>query len=520
MARTPSQPRRWPIGLTLLVAGAVAAIVVVVVLVEGSKGKPDDAQGPLTVTVDLTHPGPAIPRSFLGLSIEYQSVPAYFGPGARPNRAFVRRVAALGAAQRAPVALRIGGNSSDESWWNPARRPRPHGVLYDLGPAWVASLATGQARLGAPVTLGLNLALDDPGNALSLVRAVRARLRTPGVASLEIGNEPDLFTHARTFRVGRLIVHRPRQRLRYSPARYVAETQRYLAALSSNVRAPRPRFAVGGFASASYFDALAPLVDSRTSNVDELVAHSYAITACNGETPVDKLRAQLLTDGASRGLTKTVAPYLAAARSRGLPVRVSELNSAVCGGVRGVSDTFTAALWAPDALFALANAGVRQVDMHTWAGAYYAPLVVGRAAGRDVARPRPLYYGLMLFALAAPAGSRLVPVRLTNAGSTRAWATIDPRGALRLLLINRSTSASREVLVRVAAVGGSGRLTLLRAPGIDARDGVTLGGRELSDDGALARPPLGASVSARGRRVRFTLPAASAGLLTLRVASR
>src|SRR6185503_8983815 len=89
MARTPSQPRRWPIGLTLLVAGAVAAIVVVVVLVEGSKGKPDDAQGPLTVTVDLTHPGPAIPRSFLGLSIEYQSVPAYFGPGARPNRAFV-----------------------------------------------------------------------------------------------------------------------------------------------------------------------------------------------------------------------------------------------------------------------------------------------------------------------------------------------------------------------------------------------------------------------------------------------
>ena len=102
-------------------------------------------------------------------------------------------MAALGAAQKAPLALRVGGNSSDESWWNPARLPRPHRVLYDLGPAWVASLASGQARSAAPVALGLNLALDDPGNALALVRAVRARLKRPGVVSLEIGNEPDLF---------------------------------------------------------------------------------------------------------------------------------------------------------------------------------------------------------------------------------------------------------------------------------------------------------------------------------------
>jgi ketosteroid isomerase-like protein len=87
----------------------------------------------------------------------------------------------------------------------------PSRVLYDVAPAWVASLATGQARLAAPVALGLNLALDDPGNAVSLVRAVRSRLRPPGVVSLEIGNEPDLFTHARTFRVGWLTVHRPRR---------------------------------------------------------------------------------------------------------------------------------------------------------------------------------------------------------------------------------------------------------------------------------------------------------------------
>jgi hypothetical protein len=503
----PSPPRRRAIGLALLLGLVVAAVAVVLVVDGGSSGTPRDPSGPVTVTVDPAHPGPAIPRSFLGLSIEYQSVRRYLGSARRPNRAFLQAVAALGAAQKAPVALRIGGNSSDESWWNPARLPRPHGVLYDLGPGWVASLASGQARLAAPVALGLNLALDDPGNALALVRAVRARLKRPGVVSLEIGNEPDLFARARTFHVGRLVLHRPRQRLRYGPARYVTEARRYLTALSASLRAPVPRLAVGGFASGAFFRALPALVDPPASHVGELVAHSYAITSCNGATPAPELRSRLLTDAASRGLTNALAPYFASARARHLPVRVSELNSAVCGGVSGVSDTFAAALWAPDALFAMARRGVRQVDVHTWMGAYYAPLVIGRSGGREVARPRPLYHGLMLFALAAPASSRLVPVRISNAGATRAWATVDRTGVVRILLINRSTTARRDVRIRLPGAPGPGRLTLLRAPGIAARQGVTLG----------RRSPL---VRAREGEQRFTLPAASAALLTVRTAMR
>src|SRR3954451_2333732 len=192
----PSPPRRRAIGLASLLALIVGAIAVVVVVDGGSSGTPADPRGPVTVTLDPAHPASPMPRSFLGLSIEYQSVRPYLGTARRPNRAFLQAVAALGAAQKAPVALRIGGNSSDQSWWNPARLPRPHGVLNDLGPGWVASLASGQAQLAAPVALGLNLALDDPGNALALVRAVRARVKRSGVVSLEVGNEPDLFARA------------------------------------------------------------------------------------------------------------------------------------------------------------------------------------------------------------------------------------------------------------------------------------------------------------------------------------
>jgi hypothetical protein len=511
-----SPPRRRALGLALGVGIVVAAIIVVVLAFGGSDHGSGNARGPVTITVDLAHRGPEIPRSFLGLSIEYQSVRPYFGTGARPNLAFLRRVAALGRAQRSPVALRIGGNSSDESWWNPTHRPRPHGVLFDIGPDWAASLARGQAQLGAPLALGLNLALNDPGNGLALVRAVRSRLKRPGLVALEIGNEPDLFVRARTFRVGRLVVHRPRQRLRYGPMRYMVEARRYIAAVSAGLDPAAPRLAIGGFATPAFLRALPALVDPPNSRVGELMAHSYPLTTCNPAVPAGDLRARLLTDDASRGLTDALTPYFATARRKGLPVRVSELNSAVCGGVAGVSDTFAAALWAPDTLFAMARRGVRQVDVHTWAGAYYAPLTVGRRArGHEVAHPRPLYFGLMLFALAAPAGSRLVPVRIGNAGATRAWATVDRSGVVRLLIINRSSTASRDIRVRIPGAGRLGRLTLLRAPGIGARGGVTLGGRDLASS-AAARPPLGSPVSMRGGRGRFTLPAPSAALLTVR----
>src|SRR3954451_8906384 len=519
-SRGLSPPRRWAIGLGLAAVMVVAVVVVLVLVAGGSPPGHSDARGPVTVAVDVRHSGPQIPRSFLGLSVEYQSVRPYLGNGGRPNRAFIQRMAALGVAQHAPVAIRIGGNSSDESWWNPGHRPRPHGVLNDIGPEWVASLARGQAQLGSPVALGLNLALNDPANALALVRAVRAKLKRPGVVALEIGNEPDLFPHARTFRVGRLVVHRPRQRLRYGPARYVLEAKRYLAALAAGVEAPVPALAIGGFASRAFFGALPALVDPPTSHVGELTAHSYPITTCNSSAPAGELRARLLTDEASRGLADGLAPYFTSARTRGLPVRVSELNSAVCGGVGGVSDTFATALWAPDALFALARRGVRQVDVHTWAGSYYAPLTVGHAGGRDTAQPRPLYSGLLLFALAAPASSRLVPARISNAGATRAWATVDRAGVVRLRLLNRSNTGARDVGVRVPGAGRVARLTLLRAPGIGARRGVTLGGRDVASSSPAAPPPLGTAVTIRGGRGRFTLPAVAAALLTVPAAGR
>ena len=51
---------------------------------------------------------------------------SYLG-GTRPNPIFARLVQTLAAGGNGAPTIRIGGNSTDETWWNPAAAPRPAG---------------------------------------------------------------------------------------------------------------------------------------------------------------------------------------------------------------------------------------------------------------------------------------------------------------------------------------------------------------------------------------------------------
>jgi hypothetical protein len=147
------------------------------------------------VAVDTRAPSRPVPPSFLGLSMEWTSVAPFDGPARDGVVALLRRVE---AAAGAPLALRVGGASAEEAWWNPEhRRPRPANVLHDIDAPTLAALAGLARGLDAPVTLGLNLQSGDPANALALARAAQRRLGAR-LDGLEVGNEPDLYTVART----------------------------------------------------------------------------------------------------------------------------------------------------------------------------------------------------------------------------------------------------------------------------------------------------------------------------------
>jgi hypothetical protein len=439
--------------------------------------------------------GRAVPPSFLGVSTEWSSVEP-FGGAARPGVVALLREA--GRAAGAPLALRVGGASADEAWWNPGGRARPPTIRHDIGPRTLDRLAALARGLDAPVTIGLNLQLGDPANALGLARAARRRLGDR-LDAIEAGNEPDLYTRART--IGPEPVRRLRKRERYGPGSYVRDARRFLDTVVPGL--PRPPWAVvGGLAGRAAWAerALPPLIDSRRGLVGAVSAHLYALAGCalDPDDPA-ALRRRLVARAASEGRARALGPVLAIAHRRGLPVRVAELNSVPCGGAPGVSDTFAAAVWLADALFALLRAGADAVHVHTWDGAVYG-LFERRGA---TVRARPPFHGLLAFARAAPRGSRLVPVRVAGAGprALRAWATADRSGTVRVALL--AAGAARRVTARVAVGGGRpcGTVRVTAAPGLAARTGMA------------ERPP--ERRCPRAGAIALTLPGTSVAVLEL-----
>ncbi|HET6506427.1 MAG TPA: hypothetical protein VFG42_06535 [Baekduia sp.] len=430
-------PRLWR--LVALVAAIGVAMVLVVLLARGGrKDDPDPVAGTARIVVD--RPGRTVPRSFLGLSVEWDTLGAYAGH--RPA-ALLALLAPLRQAAGSPLRLRVGGDSADQAWWNPGgREPKPPTVLQNLGPGTLDDVAWLARGLGGPVSLGVNLALRDPSNAVALIRAARRELPPGSLAGIEIGNEPDFYTRGRTFVRGGHVHRRLTKFARYTLADYARDAGTYLRALQPV--AGGAALTVAGFAAPAWWPALPAMLHQWGGRAGALAAHLYAEPNCEAPTP----KASWLAGRASsRTRVASLRPLLRIGREEHLPVNVSELNTFACGGRPGLSNRPVAALWTADTLMALARAGVHSATLHTWAGAAYAPFVVHRD-GRVTGRP-PLT-GMLAFARAAPSGSHVV--RTITTGAVRGGSTVDRDGTARLLLITRRQATAT---IRVTHAGST-----------------------------------------------------------------
>jgi hypothetical protein len=248
--------------------------------------------------------------------------------------------------------------------------------------------------------------------------------------------------------------------------------------------------------------------------------HRYPLQRCflPAASPLYPTIHNLLLPSASAGLAQSVARYATLAHAHGISLRIDELNSVSCGGAVGVSDTFASALWALDAAFQMARVGVDGVNIHTFPGATYQLFNFVRERGAWIARVYPEYYGLMMFAQAAPAGSRLLESSGAAPAGVEAWATRSPDGTTRVVLINTGASGARLVAVRAGDTGELATLERLTAPGLAAKTGVTIGGQTFGmntttgtpsgNQDLVSIPPVTGAYVVR-------VPAASAALLTI-----
>jgi hypothetical protein len=169
-----------------------------------------------------------------------------------------------------------------------------------------------------------------------------------------------------------------------------------------------------------------------------------------------------------------------------------------------------------DALFALARAGVDGVNMHTLPNSAYQLFSFTRTDGRWRASVAPVYYGLDLFARAAPPNARLLTVRSTGPRpGLGVWATRDPGGEVRAVIDNESPSRRATVGLRPPA-GAAGAATVLwmRAPSVYSKRGETIGGAAFDPKtGALAGPQVVRLLPYHGGYA-LAVPAGSAALVT------
>jgi len=489
-----------------------AAVVVGLIASRGTSAhEPHAAAARGSLSLAVNGPtGRTIPSGFLGLSLEYPAVEAYAGSDPKAiNPVFEQLIRNLTPGQ-APD-LRIGGDTTDWTWWPVPGARKPLGARYSLTNDWVQVTAALTHTLGARLILGINLELGSSTDASAEAKALVGGIGAGSIQGLELGNEPELYGSFSYYRLpnGNHVNGRPAG---YDFSDYLGDFSRIGGSLP---KLPLVGPATGG---PHWIPDLASFLHAQPK-VGVATLHKYPLQTCfiRPSEPQYPTVAHLLSPTASRGLADSIAPYVGVARARHVPLRIDEMNSVSCGTAPGVSNGFGSALWVLDAVFQMARVGVDGVNIHTYPKAPYELFTFTHQDGKWSGSVAPEYYGLLMFAQAAPAGAQLL--KTSGAlGNVRAWATHAADGTTRVVLINDYTSQSRTVDVRIAGAQSAATLERLRAPTVGAQTGVTIGGQgfgNATDTGLLAGPSAVASIKPSNGGYVVQLPQASAAMLTL-----
>jgi hypothetical protein len=454
-----------------------------------------------------------VPPSFLGISVETNELPRY----ERQLQPFARLLDTLAPPRaKARVIMRIGGESADSSFWGadwqqdvaPAYR---QGRPYELTPQWMTQLAALVRAADLKVILDLNAAAHSPTMAAKVAQAASDALPAGSLDAFEIGNEPDLYSHS-LVGLTRAEHDGPNQwAFSFTPQDYDTLLGQYASAIRQ--LAPHAAFAAPSIMSRSPRWVETLLGSPQRGDVSLMTAHNYPrFEGCaQPGDPMYPSPAGYLRDSSALGVARSEHYVLDATSAAGLPLRVDEVGSAVCGGVAGRTDTFATALWVPDLLFNMLSIGVDGINLHLRGNGFLnTPLNYTRAG----IYAEPMFYGMALFARALGPRAHLIALQRTpGAVALKVWAVRLGDGSLRVLYINKSAD---DTTVWLHVPGKrSGRLERLTAPSIKANGRVELAGQRLGYDGRWHGALRTRAVPPRSRGYRIWVPGYSAALLAL-----
>jgi hypothetical protein len=447
--------------------------------------------GPAAVAATSTTQG------FLGISTSLSTVPALAGPPTDPDTPFVNLLKSLSPG--APPLLRIGGNAGDDSWWPiPGIKQR---YLYKLTPQWGARVKALLTALGGKAIIGVTLKVDADVNSEIASTEVADFNRYVGASlidAFELGNEPEFYPLS--------VVNGGRGH--DTIAAYGKKFTQVASALG-----PVP-LAGPSVVGPVWQSELGTLLNHLPSRLKLVTLHAYPLKNCSRLAQVSI--SDFFTPASITGLADLIHHTVEAARAHGKPLRLDEVNGITCGGKAGLSNSFGEALWALNVLPALWRTGVQGVNFQSVYGGFNQMIHSDRTAAGWTVSVEPEYYGLLAFADAAPAGSRLL--RISNPGlpDFYQFAVRAPGGSERVLLTNVG-SVARTIGVGAAGTHGTGSLSFLSAKSLGATVGATLAGMHLDPrTGELTGTQRVTPVKPNAKGVyAVKVPAHAAAILTL-----
>lgn len=471
----------------------------------------------VSVTASAT-PTSIVPKNFVGFSLNVDVVTQQLGYSANNMN---------------PIFYQVTKNITDIT-----SVPMLDRFLHDtagvtVSSSYLAIMAQFYKDTGTTMFVGINMSSDDPTSTAAEAVKTVATLPAAALIGLELGNEPDLYPSGG---------YRSNS---YGYSQYLADETAYANAVlpqTGGVKFAAPVWTGG---SSSFVDNLDNFITARQSDLSMVNIHYYSGTGLDTVQPSD----YLLTDAAithsqNYPTHSSIANAVTVAQNAGIQhIRVGEMNSITNGGLYGISDTFSSALWAMDIGMGYANAGFTGVNyflnpsvIDAYNALDFDYTTSGSTRTYTLRYVAPEYYGMLMLAtmLQNNAGIISSPITVvTTNGDTptiKAWATKDGSGTIRVLLLNKDETTGGPVKLTMT---GCGNATVMRLsapswqstwydPKIDAPktsgiSGVIINGQTFdnSTDGKITGTAVSETVIPASGVYTVNLPVANAVILTI-----
>ena len=419
----------------------------------------DEPAGTLAQATVGTTPSMTIPPDFMGLSMDFNYPPLLGQTSTGVNKAYRTLLTNLTQYYTAPLQIRVRADGS-----------QVNEIQADVEPL---------VELAQAVNVNYTLGVDLWQNSLSLAEA-ETTAWTNGVPNnliqaIEIGNEPDCYEFNGA---------RPPT---YDFAQYLLQFQQWKegvqAATGWSIGIIGPSYGQPTRWTYATWVASAEVALASEALSDKIVSqHAYV-----GAPTQDLLIGApwpinyLLQPLSATQMPVANSQYAAVAHKAGKKFRNGEMNSFWGGGLPGISNTFSAALWSIDTMFNYVNDGIDGVNWHSGQGDIYQlyqfyDQLSGGQNTFQVTQVNPIYYGLLAFAQMAGRGAKLLPVTTTTAANVSIWATVDNTSTAHVVVLNKDEQATGHIRITLPGYT-TGTVRYLSAASYTATNGVTLEGK-------------------------------------------